>query len=308
MSVATRAAATAAGLLGSRVVPDLADRFHPVARFGGLMTALERRVWRDHRAAGAAYAVSGVVVAGLAARVARSTAAMTTVCAAGGQLRDTATVIGDHLERGDLVAARAALPALVGRDVRDLDESGIAAAVIESVAENMVDAVFAPAFWATVAGARGVAVHRALNTMDAMVGRRDERYAQFGWAAARADDVANWVPARLFAGAVAVVRPARATAILRTVASDAGAHPSPNAGVAESAMAAALGVELGGPLHYDDRFENRPRLGNGPRPGVADLRAAVIVADRAELALVATLLAGSLPFLRRTLAHTVWGT
>ena len=144
--------------------------------------------------------------------------------------------------------------------------------------------------WAVVAGARGAAVHRALNTMDAMVGRRNERYERFGWAAARADDVANFVPARLFAVTLAVVDPARRATIRAIVARDAGSHPSPNAGVAEAAMAGALGRRLGGPLHYGDTFEDRPNLGDGPRPDVADLRRSLRLAAATEVALGIVLL------------------
>jgi adenosylcobinamide-phosphate synthase len=240
-----------------------------------------------------AYAAIGAGLGALSARGARSTAVVVAVCAAGRQLRDTAGDIERMLAAGDLEQARAALPALVGRDPSRLDAPGVAAAVIESVAENMVDAVFAPAFWAVVAGAPGAGVHRALNTMDAMVGRRDARYERFGWAAARADDLANLVPARLFATAVAAVRPARAAAVVATVRADARRHPSPNAGVAEAAMAAALGRELGGPLRYGDTDEDRPRLGVGPRPTTGDVREAIRIAEHTELALIGALSAGA---------------
>ena len=126
--------------------------------------------------------------------------------------------------------------------------------------------------------------------MDAMVGRRNERYGNFGWAAARLDDIANYVPARVFAGLVAVLHPDRTREIFTAVRRDAKAHPSPNAGVAEAAMAAALGRELGGPLRYGTVTEDRPRLGHGPRPDPLDIPTAVRVADRAEWAAV-TLLA-----------------
>lgn len=293
MTLLTRAAATATGLFASRFVPPLADEVHPVARFGSTMTSIEEVLWRDERSAGVAYTAVGAGLGVLAARSTRSTAAVVALCASGRQLRDTAGRIERMLTAGDLNGARAALPALVGRDPSRLDEAGIAAAVIESVAENMVDAVFGPAFWAVVAGAPGAAVHRALNTMDAMVGRRTTRYERFGWASARADDLANLVPARLFAAAVAGVRPARATAVVATVRSDAGAHPSPNAGVAEAAMAGAIGRQLGGPLRYGGVEEGRPRLGDGPRPAAGDIREAIRIADHTELALIGALSAGA---------------
>ena len=188
----------------------------------------------------------------------------------------------------------------MGRDPSELDASGITAAVIESLAENSVDAVIAPAFWAAVAGAPGAAAYRAVNTMDAMVGRRDDRYGNFGWAAARLDDAANYVPARIFAGLVVVLCPHRAGEIIAAVRRDAPSHPSPNAGVAEAALAAALGRELGGPLRYGTVSEDRPLLGDGPRPNPEDVPTAVRIADRVEWAAVTLLgLIWILDWLRR---------
>lgn len=294
-----RLAGTAVGLGASRLVPPLGDDVHPVARFGSTMTQVEQRLWQDDRRAGLLYAAVGVGIAASTGRAARSTAAATAICAAGGQLRATASEIAQLLERDDLHGARLALPALVGRDPSALDMSGIAAAAIESVAENTVDAVFGPALWAVSAGAPGAAVHRALNTMDAMVGRRNVRYENFGWAAARADDVANLVPARLFALAVVAAHPDRSREVFDAVRRDAAAHPSPNAGVAEAAMAGTLGIELGGPLRYGDVVEDRPTLGIGRRPDAKDLRRAIDVARRTEDLLIGTLAVGSvLAFLR----------
>ena len=251
------------------------------------MTRLECRIWRDQRSSGIAYAAAGVVVGAVAGLLMRSTASAVALTAAGRELRSVAMGIADLLEAGDIDAARAELPRLVGRDPSELDESGVAAAVIESVAENSVDAVVAPVFWAIVAGTPGATAYRAINTMDAMVGRRDERYRQFGWAAARLDDVANYVPARLFALIVAALRPSRARAVWTAIRRDAIAHPSPNAGIAEAAVAAAIGRELGGPLRYSTRQENRPRLGVGPRPAASDIERAVHLASQAELVLAA---------------------
>jgi adenosylcobinamide-phosphate synthase len=135
--------------------------------------------------------------------------------------------------------------------------------------------------------------------MDAMVGHHSERYEDFGWASARLDDVANFVPARLTALLTACVRPKAASRIAEAVREHAPAHPSPNAGVAEAAFAAALGVELGGPLRYGTRAENRPRLGVGPRPVVDDVDRAIALASHVELALVGILLAGGLAGTRR---------
>ena len=172
----------------------------------------------------------------------RSAALSTGLAVAGRCLGESALTVGRALDRGDLGAARAALPALVGRDPAGLDEDEMARAVVESVAENTVNAVVAPAFWAAICGAPGALGYRAVNTMDAMVGHRSARYRAYGWASARLDDAANYLPARLTAALVAAVRPGSAAEIWRAVRNQAPAHPSPNAGVAEAAFAAALGA------------------------------------------------------------------
>ena len=260
-----------------------------MAWFGRLMERLEERFCADSRRRGIAYTVVGVVVGILAGRLVRSVTTAVALTVAGRQLRRVAAGVGKAAAGGYLARARSELPALVGRDPSDLDASGVAAAVIESVAENSVDAVVAPAFWAVVAGAPGALAYRAVNTMDAMVGHRNDRYHRFGWAAARLDDLANYLPARIFAALVAAVVPGRAREIFAAVRRDAPAHPSPNAGVAEAAVAAALGRELGGPLRYGQILEDRPLLGTGPRPTPADVPRAVDIADRAERVLLAVL-------------------
>lgn len=290
-ALAGRCGAVAAGLLLDRLAGEPPAEAHPVAWFGRLMERLEERFWADSRRRGTAYAAVGVAAGVLAGRLVRSVTTAVALTVAGRQLRRVAAGVGKAAAGGDLARARSELPALVGRDPSALDASGVAAAVIESVAENSVDAVIAPAFWALVAGAPGTVTYRAVNTMDAMVGHRNERYSRFGWAAARLDDLANYLPARIFAALVAAVVPGRARAVLAAVRRDAPAHPSPNAGVAEAAMAAALGVELGGPLRYGPIRENRPALGTGPRPAPPDVAAAVHVADRVERVFVAGLLA-----------------
>ncbi|KUG51181.1 hypothetical protein AVL62_13030 [Serinicoccus chungangensis] len=296
----------AAGLLLDRAFGEPPDAWHPVAWFGSAMARVERRTYADRRTAGARYAVAGAglgALAGAALGRLGSTGLATAVgvASAGRMLRHTSGQVEARLVAGDLAGARELLPWLVGRDPRGLDEAGVSAAVVESLAENTVDAVVAPALWGLVAGAPGVLVHRAVNTMDAMVGHRSPRYARFGTVAARADDVLAWVPARLFAGIVALDtglgtlpaslrgRPSAgssARTVLATVRRDAPAHPSPNAGVAESAVAGALGVELGGPLVYAGRREDRPTLGSGPRPGPADIGRARRLVDRVERAVV----------------------
>ena len=197
-----RCLAAAGGLMLDRLVGEPPSDVHPVAGFGRTMERAEHVLWADRRLNGAAYALTGAAMGAAAGLTTGSTAVVTWAVSAGRELRRAASRIGELAGSGDLAAARAELPSLVGRDPSELDASGIAAAVIESLAENSVDAVIAPAFWAAVAGAPGAAAYRAINTMDAMVGRRDDRYGNFGWAAARLDDVANYVPARIFAGLV----------------------------------------------------------------------------------------------------------
>ena len=275
-----RAFGSAVGLVADRIVGEPPTALHPVAAFGRLMQHVERRVYRDTRESGVVYAATGAATGAIAGAFVRSTAAAVWGAAAGRMLRAEAGGIQHSLEVGDLACARTKLPALVGRDASRLDESGVAAAVIESLAENTVDAVVAPALWGAALGAPGALVYRAINTMDAMVGHRSDRYERFGWASARLDDIANYLPARVSVVLVCLACPARAPAVVRAVRFDARAHPSPNAGVAEAAFAAALDLEVGGTLQYAGRVEPRPGLGTGRRPATDDIDRAVRLADR----------------------------
>jgi adenosylcobinamide-phosphate synthase len=285
------AVAAAVGLLADRVLGEPPVEPHPVALFGRGMRAFERRHYADRRLAGVAHAAAGMA-AGVAAGLAVGDAALATYLAvAGRSLAEAAAEVAAALETGDLAQARLRLPALVGRDPTGLDEKEIARAVVESVAENTVDAVVAPALWAAAAGAAGALGYRAVNTLDAMVGHRSPRYANYGWASARLDDVAGWVPARATAALVALVRPAAAGEVWRTVRRDAGAHPSPNAGVAEAAFAAALGLRLGGANRYQERIELRPPLGDGRPAEPSDIAPAVDLSRDVTLLLAAGLLA-----------------
>jgi adenosylcobinamide-phosphate synthase len=287
-----RRRAAAVGIVADAVVGEPPVRPHPVAAFGSLMNAFERRAWRDDRRVGAGHAVLGLAVGAAAGVAVRSTAVATYVSVAGNALGRAGADVHRALVAGDLDRARALLPALVGRDPTALDADGIARAAIESVAENTVDAVVAPALWAAVAGAPGALGYRAVNTLDAMVGHRSDRYARYGWASARVDDAANLVPARATAALVVAVRPAAARAVTRAVWRDAGAHPSPNSGVAEAAFAGALGVTLGGAeVRYGDRVERRPPLGDGRPPTTDDISRAVTLSRHVAFALAAMLFA-----------------
>jgi adenosylcobinamide-phosphate synthase len=180
---------------------------------------------------------------------------------------------------------------LVGRDPAGLDETEIARAVVESLAENLSDAVVATAVWGLLGGAPGALAHRASNTLDAMVGHRNVRYARFGWSAARLDDVLGWPASRATALLVALATPQRARAIWRTCRRDAAGHPSPNAGVAEAAFAAALDLRLGGTNRYRDAQETRSALGTGAAPTGPDIGRAVALVRRSIRLLEAVLAA-----------------
>jgi adenosylcobinamide-phosphate synthase len=265
----------AAGLALDRLLPEPPAAVHPVVLFGIAMTGLERRLHRDARGAGLLHAAAGVALGLGAGAIVRSTALATGSAAAGRALAGTASEVRHALETQDVERARRMLPSLVGRDPSGLGTADIARAVVESVAENTVDAVVAPAFWGAIAGAPGALGYRSVNTLDSMVGHRSPRYANYGWASARLDDGLAWLPARLTAVLVAAVRPRSARAVWVAVRRQAPAHPSPNAGIAEAAFAAALGVRLGGESRYGDRVEQRPPLGSGRPPAVEDIGAAV---------------------------------
>ena len=273
--VVPRTLGAALGLMLERWVNEPPDRVHPVALFGRVMNRVERSLYADRRRAGVAHAALGAGIGIGVGAIFGSTTLATLLAVAGRALGHTANRIGSALEAEDLEAARSLVPSLVGRDSASLDAAEIARAVVESVAENTVDAVVAPALWGAVAGAPGAMGYRAVNTMDSMVGHHSARYEEYGWASARLDDAVAWVPARVTAGLVALVRPAQIGNILRAVHTQAAAHPSPNAGVAEAAFAGALGVRLGGVSRYGDRCEHRPMLGTGRAPEPADIARAV---------------------------------
>lgn len=169
---------------------------------------------------------------------------------------------------GDLAAARRAVGEIVGRDTTTLNESGVAGAALESLAESFNDGIVAPAFWLFVGGLPGLFAYKALNTADSLIGHREARWRMFGWAAARADDVANLVPARLAGALLAIAGGGGLLVMWR----DAPKHASPNAGWPEAAMAGALRIRLGGPTAYDGVMHERPIFGAGSSPTVDDLK------------------------------------
>lgn len=198
-------------------------------------------------------------------------------------LDDHVRAVALALEQGDLPAARRAVGMIVGRDTAALDEAGVSRAAIESLSESFCDGIAAPACWLMAFGLPGVWSYKAINTADSLIGHREERWRAFGWAAARIDDVANLVPARL-GGVLICLAAGRGWA---TMLRDARRHASPNAGWTEAAMAGALGVGLAGPICYDGQWHNKPWIGAGARAdaGAADIRRALVIYRRACLAL-----------------------
>ncbi|KQZ75161.1 cobalamin biosynthesis protein [Nocardioides sp. Root151] len=284
------------GFAADRALGDPA-RFHPVAGFGRLATRVEKLTYADSRARGALHSallVGGLGLTGALAErstrdrpVARTllTATATWAVLGGTSLGREAEAVHTRLHDGDLPAARQRLTHLVGRDTSRLDESGVARATIESVAENTSDAVVAPLVLGAVFGVPGLLGYRAANTLDAMVGHHNERYENFGWASARLDDLLNLAGARLSALLAAGLAPTvggSPRAAFTAWRKDARHHPSPNAGPVEASFAGALGVRLGGVNTYDTRVEDRHTLGSGGAPGATDIARAVRLADRVD--------------------------
>lgn len=289
-------------------------RGHPVAGFGQLAGRLEAHVHAPDRVRGALAVgtlVTTTVGLGLLERrlpppTRVAVAAAVAWCVLGGRsLEREGEAITALLASDDLAGARLRIRNLVGRDPSQLDGDEIARACVESIAENSADAVVAPLFWGAVGGVPGLVGYRAVNTLDAMWGHRNERYREFGCAAARLDDVANWLPARLTVAlnaalvSRAIDGPRRAAEVVRVVRRDAPAHPSPNAGPVEASWAAALGVRLGGTNHYDGVDEDRGHLGDGPPVVVEDIPRATNHLRRLSTAALITVVAARTLLRRR---------
>ncbi|NMF99989.1 adenosylcobinamide-phosphate synthase CbiB [Aromatoleum toluolicum] len=207
-------------------------------------------------------------------------------------LAQHAEAIAAPLAAGDLDMARERVGWIVSRDTRALDAAGVAKAGTESVLENGNDAVFGALFWFCVAGGAGALGFRLANTLDAMWGYRTERFIRFGWAAARLDDVMNWLPARLTALTYALL--GRSRDALTCWRAQAPAWDSPNAGPVMAAGAGALGVQLGGAAIYHGREEQRPPLGCGRTPDAASVRAAVRLMQHGMLLWLGVVAAGAI--------------
>src|SRR5580658_2117139 len=196
------------------------------------------------------------------------------------------------LGQGGVIAGRAAVAKIVGRDPETLDAAGVARAAIESLAENFSDGVVAPVLWMAIAGLPGAALYKAINTADSMIGHRTPRHEAFGWAAARLDDLVNLPASRLSAlllvAAAVPSKNASATAAWRAVLRDASRHRSPNAGYPEAAMAGALGLSLAGPRVYDGVTIDDATMGDGRRDATAaDIRHALTLYQYADAILIA---------------------
>lgn len=257
---------------------------HPVAWIGGMIAGFERRLNRDGRSRGALRlrgALTVLIVVGLAAAAGWAIARYSrelpygwlielfavTVMLAQRSLFAHVRRVGKALRLNGLEGGRAAVAHIVGRDVQALDGYGVARAAIESSAENFSDAVVAPVVWYLLLGLPGLLAYKAINTLDSMIGYHTPRYEQFGKVAARLDDAANLIPARLSAVILMLAALATPTAnawrALVTVARDAKKHRSPNAGWPEAAMAGALGLALAGPRPYHGQLQPGPWIGDG---------------------------------------------
>ncbi len=190
---------------------------------------------------------------------------------AGRDLWDHVQAVKKPLQRGDIVGARQAVAMIVGRDTQELSESEVVRATVETVAESTADGVIAPLFYLMLGGPPLALAYKAVNTLDSVVGHRDERHIDFGWASARLDDLVNWIPARLaavlllLATCLVTLKLNRMICGWQVLRRDGGNHPSPNSGRPEAAMAGALGVQLGGTNYYDGMANERPILGGGRR-------------------------------------------
>lgn len=288
--------ALAAGCALDRAFGDF-NRYHPVAAYGRAAGKLEKTLYSDSTVRGAAFTTVAVGAPVLVSAVANkfaphfSLAAAAFVSLGGTTLRRVGERMASSLDAGDIDAARDLVPWLCSRDPSALDAQGIARATVESLAENTSDAVTGTLFWGAVAGTPGVVAHRAINTLDAMVGYRNRRYNNFGWASAKLDDAAGYLPARLTAAATVVAGPDRRQALVAW-RRDAKNHPSPNAGVVEASSAGALGVQLGGRTVYRSGVETRPVLGSGNAPTVADVRRCVDLSKRVQNTVALSCIAG----------------
>jgi adenosylcobinamide-phosphate synthase len=294
---------------------------HPVTWMGRLIGALDRGLNRDaaapaaRRLAGTIAVLILIAVVGLIAFMvwrgllllwfgSLAAALVASTLLAQRALHAHVGRVAAALERTDLVAGRAAVSHIVGRDVTELDQAGVARAAIESLAENFSDGVVAPALWMAIGGLPAAAIYKAVNTADSMIGFRTPRYAAFGWAAARLDDLVNLPASRISAlliiAAAGLTAGASAGGAWRAIARDAHRHRSPNAGYPEAAMAGALGLMLAGPRVYGGVPVDDAMMGDGRRAAdAADIRAALRLYRHADAILIGLIAALTLALIAR---------
>ncbi|TDV34646.1 adenosylcobinamide-phosphate synthase [Paraburkholderia caballeronis] len=300
LSLPVTAALAVAAVFVDRVVGE-PRRAHPLVAFGTLANRLEARlnIGRRGRPLGlaawlAAVAPPVAVAAWLTATLPWPLAAALHVAllwfALGARsLREHLAPIARALAQRDLAAARKLTSRIVSRDTSNADETALSRAAVESALENGNDAIFGALFWFAVAGGPGALAFRLANTLDAMWGYRTPRYLRFGWAAARIDDVLNWIPARLTAASYALLGDTRVA--LRCWRDQAPRWDSPNAGPVMAAGAGSLNVLVGGPAVYHGTLEQRPVLGAGAPPRAAHIDAALQLVERTTLLWLGALLA-----------------
>ena len=292
---------------------------HPVTWIGTLLISLERVLYPLGSAAKWRYAAGILAVAVLIAATTIPAYALEVLLAPSliglvaltlitatlltpGSLAHHVNDVAVALETGDVEAARAEVAHIVGRDTANLDEAAIARAAIESLSENFSDGTIAPAFWFLLLGLPGAAAYKAINTADSMIGHRTQRYRQFGWAAARLDDLVNLPASRLTSALIALsalmTPSADGLKAISTAKRDASRHRSPNAGWPEAAMAGALGLSLGGARTYKGQRVDDATMGDGRRDATAqDIRRALTLYNTAVIIFLGALCGFAAPLI-----------
>lgn len=263
-------------------------RWHPLVGFGRLVAAVEqrsndvRRSFSQRRLMGAlallAVVLPPTLLAAWISSNAIAAALLLYLCLGRRSLHQHLAPIEAALINNDIATARQQVARIVSRDCAEMDATQTARAAVESALENGLDAIFATLFWFSVAGPAGAVCHRLVNTLDAMWGYRTERFAAFGWAAARLDDVMAYIPARLLALTYAAL--GKTADALRCWRVQAPLLASPNGGPVMAAGAGSLGVTLGGPASYHGELKDKPVFGSGPAPSASDITRARQLVDR----------------------------
>jgi len=280
--------------------------YHPLAGFGRVAERLEAALNRSPRSDRVVRGAMALIMAALPwvllawglslwPGVDLLTEVLLLYLAIGGSsLAQHGRAVAEALANGELSLARERVGWMVSRDPEALDETGVSRAAVESVLENGNDALFGAIFWFVLLGAPGVVLYRLVNTLDAMWGYRTERFREFGWAAAKLDDLLNWLPARLTAAGYALVGERRLA--WRCWRRQGGRTDSPNAGVVMASGAGALGVQLGGPTMYHGVQQDKPELGEGFAPRWQDIERAIRLVQRALVVWLAVIMIGGVLF------------